>query len=104
VIQENNELLIKNHQSHLTGSTPFVKANETSFHGNKRNCGRGRKNYRGQRECTHNSYKINVPYHHKWNHTEAKQNENKRLKNKLTKNYKDKCYKCSMKGHWSRTC
>jgi hypothetical protein len=101
---------MKNHQSRPTGSTLFPEANGTSFHGNKRNrgCGRGRgrgrKNYRGQRERTHNSYKRNVPYHQKWNHTEAKQNENKSLQNKPTKNYEDKCYRCGMKGHWSRTC
>jgi len=63
-----------------------------------------KKNYRGQGECTHNSYKRNTIYHKKWNHTEAKQNENKGLQNKLTKNYEDKCYRCGMKGNWSRTC
>jgi len=108
VAEQNNELLMKNHQSRPTGSTPFPEANGTSFHGNKgnrgRGRGRGRKNYRGQGERTHNSYKRNVPYHQKWNHTEAKQNENKGLQNKPTKNYEDKCYRCGMEGHWSRTC
>jgi hypothetical protein len=52
-----------------------------------------KKNYKGQGERTHNSYKRNTPYHQKWNHTEAKQNENKGLQNKPTKNYGDKCYK-----------
>jgi hypothetical protein len=67
VAEQNNELLMKNHQSHLTGSQPFPEANGTSFHGNKGNYGRGRgrgrKNYRGQGERTHNSYKRNNPYH-----------------------------------------
>jgi hypothetical protein len=35
VAEQNNELLIKNHQSHPTGSTPFPEANGISFHGNK---------------------------------------------------------------------
>jgi hypothetical protein len=110
VADQNNELLMKNHQSRPTGYTPFPEVNGTLFHGNKgnRGCGhrrrRGRKNYRGQGKRTHNSYKINAPYHQKWNHTEAKQNENKSLQNKLTKNYEDKCYRCGMKRHWSRTC
>jgi len=47
VAKQNNELLMKNHKSHPTSSTPFVEANETSFHGNKGNhgcgCGHGRK-------------------------------------------------------------
>jgi hypothetical protein len=37
-------------------------------------------------------------------HTEVKENENKGLQNKHTKNYENKCYKCCMKGQWSRTC
>jgi hypothetical protein len=66
VAEQNNELLIKNHQFCPTGFIPFPKANETSFHGNKgnrglgRGRGRGRKIYRGQWERTHNSYKRNV--------------------------------------------
>jgi hypothetical protein len=97
VVEQNNELLMKNHQSHPTGFTPFPEANGTSFHGNKGNCGRGRghgkkKNYRGQGEHTHNSYKRNSHFHQKWNHTEAKQNKNKGLQNKPTKNYEDKCH------------
>jgi hypothetical protein len=106
VAEQNNELLMKNHQSRPTGSQPFPEANGTSFHGNKGNHGRGRgrKNYRGQGERTHNSYKRNNSYHQKWNHTEVKQNENKDLQNKPTKKYEDKCYRCGMKGHWSRTC
>ena len=88
------------------GSTPFLEANGTSFHGNKENHGhgRGKKNYRGQGERTHNSYKRNTPYHQKWNHTEAKQNQNNGLQNKLTKNYEGKCCRYGMKGHRSRTC
>jgi hypothetical protein len=84
---------MKNHKSRPTIFTPFSEANGTSFHGNKRNrgcgcgCGRGRKkNYRGQEECTDNSYKINAHFHQKWNHTEAKQKEYKSLQNKPTKN------------------
>jgi len=43
VAEQNNELLMKNHQSCPTGFTPFLEANGTSFHGNKgnRSCGRG---------------------------------------------------------------
>jgi hypothetical protein len=104
VVEQNNELLVKNHQSRPTSSSHFPKANGTSFHENKENHRRGRKNYRGQRKCTHNSYKRNTLYHQKWNHIEVKQNENKNSQNKPTMNYEDKCYRCGMKGHLSRTC
>jgi hypothetical protein len=42
VAEQNNELLMKNHHAHPTGSTPFPEANRTLFHGNKGNRGRGR--------------------------------------------------------------
>ena len=35
VAEPNNELLLKNHQSCPTGSTPFPKVNGTSFNNNK---------------------------------------------------------------------
>lgn len=38
---EQNELLMKNHQSCLTSSTPLSKANEISFHHKKGNRGHG---------------------------------------------------------------
>jgi hypothetical protein len=69
VAKQNNKLLMKNRQSCPTGFTQFLEANGTSFHGTKGNRGRGRgrghgrKNYRGQGERTHNSYKRNAPYH-----------------------------------------
>jgi len=98
VAEQNYELLMKNHQSRPTSSTPFPEANGTSFCGNKGNHyrGRGRKYiyiyiyYRGQWERTHNSYKRNVHFHQKWNHTEAKEYKNKGLQNKPTKNYEDR--------------
>ena len=43
-----------------------------------------KKNYKGQEECTYNSYRKNSLYHQKWNCIEAKQNENKGLQNKPT--------------------
>jgi hypothetical protein len=46
--------------------------------------------YRDQWERTHNSYKRNVHFHQKWNHTEAKEYKNKGLQNKPTKNYEDR--------------
>jgi hypothetical protein len=35
VAEQNTELLMKNHNSRPTSSTPFPEANGTSFHGNK---------------------------------------------------------------------
>jgi hypothetical protein len=83
--EQNNELLMKNHQSHPTGFTSFPEANGTLFHGNKGNCGRSRKNYRSQGEHTHNFYKRNAHFHQKWNHIEVKQMKTKVYKINLQK-------------------
>ncbi|XP_056685788.1 uncharacterized protein [Spinacia oleracea] len=52
VAEQNNELLMKNHKSRPTGSTPFPKANVTSHNGKEKyhanNSGRGRGQGRGR--------------------------------------------------------
>ena len=106
-MEENNELLLKNHQSHPTSSVPFLEVNRTSF--NRGNNGqryrRGRNNqYRVGR--TYNSLRRNTtPYHQKWNHNETQQCEKGNgLLNKPPKAHEELCYRCGMKGHWSHKC
>ena len=75
MVEQNNELSLKNHQSHLTSSTPFPEANENSFdnHGgnNGRECGCGcgcgcGRNNQYRQSPTHNSPKGHkTPYHQK---------------------------------------
>ncbi|KAL4606989.1 hypothetical protein ACB092_09G143100 [Castanea dentata] len=101
VVERNNELLLKNHQSRPTGSTPFLEANGTSFDKHRGNyvCGRGcGRNNQYRDDCTHNSSKRNnTPYHQK--------NQNgKGLQNKPSNGHENKCYRCGMEGYWSRTC
>ena len=43
-------------------------------------------------------------HHQKWNNTEVKQENGKCLQDKPPKNHENNCYRCGMKGHWSRTC
>ncbi|KAL4653140.1 hypothetical protein ACB092_01G281200 [Castanea dentata] len=103
VAKQNNELLLKNHQSHPTDSTPFPEANGTSFDKHRENyvCGHGRgrgRNNQYRKDRTHNSSKMNnTPYHQK--------NQNgKGLQNKLSNGHENKCYRRGMEGYWSRTC
>ena len=99
--------MLKNHQSHPAGSTPFPEANGTSFDTHRRNYvrghgrGRGRgcgRNNQYREDRIHNSSKRNnTPYH-------QKNQSGKGLQNKPSNSHENKCYRCGMEGHWSRTC
>ncbi|KAG6661971.1 hypothetical protein CIPAW_03G211800 [Carya illinoinensis] len=111
--EQNNELLLRNHQSRPTSSisfpemngtrfTSFLEANGASFQ-RKRGRGRGKKNYRsGGPRSDHNKRENNryTPYHQKWFNSE----KGKGPQNKFVKKYEDECHRCGMTGHWSRTC
>ena len=88
VAEQNNKLLMKNHQSRPTGTKPFPKVNAISSqtngrgrrHGRGRGRGRGRGHGRNSRyHGTHgnnSTHKGKTSMHHKkWNYTKAKQNE-----------------------------
>ncbi|XP_059639825.1 uncharacterized protein LOC132282235 [Cornus florida] len=86
VTEQNNELLMKNHQSHPTRSVPFPEAKVSSFHGHRRGRGRGRRRSGGRRygrnrnnynNCGgHNSSltprRNSTPSHQKWNSNATK--------------------------------
>ena len=42
-------------------------------------------------------------HHQKWNNTKTKQENRKCIQDKPLKNYENNCYRCGIKGHWSRT-
>ena len=57
VVEQNNELLMRNHQSCPTGSEPFPEVNAISSQ--TRGCGRGRGRGRGRNLRYHGSYSNN---------------------------------------------
>ncbi|PIN04690.1 hypothetical protein CDL12_22774 [Handroanthus impetiginosus] len=103
VAEQNNELLMRNHEIRPTGSAPFPEVNAMLYnnfergnkhgrnHGHGRGRGRGRNNYRFQ--GGHNS-----PYHRKWSDKD-KQEKQKNTQNNVSKATEDICHRCaSIKG------
>ncbi|XP_073129075.1 uncharacterized protein [Henckelia pumila] len=127
VAEQNNELLMKNHEIHPTGVNPFSevnvamhdekrKQNKTEFgrgsgHGHGRGRGRGREHRRGHfhpynrgheepRDYSHSNQK-NTNYQ-KWGNGQAKKVEIGQ--NNMPKKSENECYRCGIKGHWYQNC
>ncbi|KAK5811155.1 uncharacterized protein LOC108468792 [Gossypium arboreum] len=102
VVEQNNELLMKYHESRPIGSTSFLKVSATSYkgkdkghtssrgrrHGHGSGLGRGRGRERG-------GHFRNT--HQKWDHNDGKNDNN------ITGKVESLCYRCGGKNHWSRT-
>ena len=115
--EQNNELLMTNHQARPTGSTPFPEVNvvTSNEHGKNKQFGRGRgRGYgfgRGRarglgrgfgRGRCHDQQKFSnfeKSHHQKWT-----KNEKKSKGSMSEKKVESTCHRCGMKGHWSRTC
>lgn len=110
VAEQNDELLLKIHESRPTGSRPFPEANATSNErkqfknkdhasssgrgrGGGYNRGRGRGYNRGR-----GGYR-NIKSHQKWDN-----DGNKKHENYQSDHANNMCYRCGGKGHWSRIC
>ncbi|XP_073143907.1 uncharacterized protein [Henckelia pumila] len=105
VAEQNNELLLKNHQLRPTGSTPFPEANEISFPEVNANSTQNPHIRRGHgRDHGQNkNYQQHDGKRQKTNHQQWKPN-NEEEKRRNMKEYEDKCFKCGTEGHWSCTC
>lgn len=114
VAEENNQLLLNNHQARPTGSKPlpenpiaFPEANATSsrkgrgrYRGLPRGHSYGRGRGRGGRGRGNGS-----GHHNTWiNPNIQKNNVNKAKKQQEKIVTDDLCHRCGMSGHWSRTC
>ncbi|XP_058747126.1 uncharacterized protein LOC131620125 [Vicia villosa] len=110
VAEQNNELLMKNHEARPAGTAPFPEVNvarhnyyvQNHGHGRARYCGRGRAhNYARGFNFDHsrNGNHKNVSFHQKWKNTEKNEKGGQSSKNK-----ENICYRYGGKGHCDRTC
>ncbi|XP_016733511.1 uncharacterized protein [Gossypium hirsutum] len=111
VAEQNNELLMKNHELRPTGSVPFPEANVSLHHGQElketphanssvRGHGHGRGRDRRHRYGYSRGGRFkNSHSYQKWD----RKNGNREEKEKC-ENVTNVCYRCGGKGHWSRVC
>lgn len=104
---------MKNHEARPAGSTPLPEVNAVRTNDPRRDRfrnhpsrGRGRGHKYGHSHSRdkfgpyNRSYRNkakNIDAHQKW----AKNNDKEKL---VSKTHEDICYRCGMKGHWTRTC
>ncbi|XP_058216940.1 uncharacterized protein LOC131327828 [Rhododendron vialii] len=86
VAEQNNELLLRNHESRPTGALPFPEANRISFPSNGQDRGRGRRRGRGSHNHQVRGGYIQKSgkkpeYPHKWNKSEVSKAKGKRVLN-----------------------
>ncbi|GAV60393.1 UBN2 domain-containing protein, partial [Cephalotus follicularis] len=110
IAEQNNELLLQNHENRPTGLAHLPELNATSSHfggrgrgrgrGRRRGCGSGRnQNFLG----SHNNNSM------KWQNPDTKQrqkwrNPGQSSNDEQIQNRKDNCNQCDMEGHWYRAC
>ncbi|XP_075481229.1 uncharacterized protein LOC142521942 [Primulina tabacum] len=119
--EENNELLMKNHEILPTGAKPFSevnvtmhdengKQNQTEYgHRRGRGCrgrhfrpyGRGHGKPRNYNDRYNQSNRKNTSCQ-KWGNDLEKKIENGRNNNPMKS--ENECYRCGVKGHWYHTC
>jgi hypothetical protein len=108
-VEQNNEILMKNHQSRPTGSSlfpeanaiSFPEANATSFKGNHGR-GRGRDPRRGRGRGRNNVWRSEC-HNSKSNDNNVRERYEKEKNSPSSKKSESSCYTCCMINHWSHT-
>ncbi|KAI5338977.1 hypothetical protein L3X38_018249 [Prunus dulcis] len=112
--EQNNELLLKNHQSRPTGSAPLPEinaasqeVNATSSRGSIHKRGRGGKRGRWQgsrKDHGARSEGLGPRSDPSTNGKNASRNKGKAQMSHVPRNVESTCHRCGAKGHWVRAC
>ncbi|XP_060183219.1 uncharacterized protein LOC132613191 [Lycium barbarum] len=114
VTEQNNDLLMKNHENRPTGAAPFLEVNEvyahysrrgksrglSRGHGRARDSGLGRGSDNGQGRNS----ALGVNHSSKKNHYQRGKKNDDRHEVPEARDSENKCHRCGGSGHWSRTC
>ncbi|GJY52416.1 hypothetical protein Tco_0443263 [Tanacetum coccineum] len=118
VTEQNDELLMRNHETRPTGVAPLPKENMATYndhsggrgHGYGRGRGRGQGYGHGQGRgfCRGNYYGVNhgvqfknTSSHNKWQDKEKNENDGDEKEKGVTEN---SCYRCGRFDHWATHC
>ncbi|XP_059284944.1 uncharacterized protein LOC132038273 [Lycium ferocissimum] len=102
VAEQINGLLMKNHESRSTGSSPFLEVNETNFHQAKCVKGRGPNPRRGPSSGHDRGRGKSYNHDERLAPNKSLQNNDEKHETVQRKNPEDKCHRCGGKVHWSR--
>ncbi|KAK2438354.1 hypothetical protein QL285_006625 [Trifolium repens] len=106
VAEQNNELLMKNHEIRPTGAAPFPEVNAATHDHHRQTRGRGRGHSRGHRQGRGRGNHLgrgnfkNSSSHQKWKN----EKNGKGKSGQSGKTNENSCHRCGGKGHWARTC
>lgn len=102
VAEQNNKLLLQNHQARPVGATPLPEVHMASHHNRGR--GRGRSQYRGRgRGRGNNSWHRN-PYNNSSHEGPSNNNRGRAPRGHQNGPKRTTCNKCGMSNHWANTC
>jgi hypothetical protein len=109
VAEQNNQLLMKNHEARLTGTAPFPEVNVASHNhydggrGRGRGRGHGRSNDRG-RGRSHGRGRNHIGNFKNSYSGQKRKNNEREYGGQSSKKNESICYRCGSKDHWARAC